>query len=88
MYPNVPDWEWIDITSPFNYILSVLSAIWSWSGSCGFVFYESYIYWRDILVAGLMFALVCRHVLHDYDDDVEAAIEEWEPHFWADDSFD
>lgn len=87
MYPNVPDWEWIDFSGVFNYLMGMLEAVWSWSGRCGFIFNGVSIYWRDMLVAGLMFALVCRHFLHDYDDDVEETLEEFEAHFWADDVY-
>lgn len=85
----IPSWDWLDLTEAFDFLFEWLRQVWVWSGSCGFVMYETYVYWRDMVIAGLVVALMVKHLLGDYEDDYEEAYEAYEGHFsrrW--DSFD
>ena len=60
--PNVPDWGWIDITDVFDYLYDFLVNLWEWSGDNGLIFHGQTVSWRNILLMGLVVAVMLRRV--------------------------
>ena len=74
--PNVPDWEWIDITAAFDYLFNLLENLWVWSGENGIVFYGESVSWRNIMLVWLVVGVLIKRIVGDFDLDNESAIEE------------
>ena len=74
--PNIPDWEWIDITQVFDYLYYLLVGLWNWSGDNGIFFYGERVSWRNIMLVGLVVAVLLRRIIGDFDTENDVAIDE------------
>lgn len=83
MIPNIPVWDTIEIDTIFWYLWQLFVKLWVWSGQSGIRFNGTFYSYRNIIVAGMVVALVIRGFapLLGYEQDYDETVSEFEHRF-------